>query len=321
MSSEVARQQVQAEGLTLIRAENKTGYFGVRMLIKPGQPKPYQAQVTRGGKSVHLGSFATAEEAALCVARSPEGQAAAKTAAAAPPPLTSEEARQQAQAEGLTLHVAENETGYYGVSLDQRDGRSKPYQAQVRCGGKSVHLGYFATAEEAALCVARSPEGQVAAQRAAAVPVPLTGEEARQQARAEGLTLRVAENTTGYFNVCLQTGRSKPYLAKVRRGGKVVYLGYFVTAEEAALCVARTPERQAAAEKAAAAPPLTSKGAQHHARDTIIRAVALDIIYEAAGAATAELSAEVAAEVMVGIAMGLKGMWHKGADHRKYGGR
>ena len=26
---------------------------------------------TRGGKNVHLGSFATAEEAALCVARSP----------------------------------------------------------------------------------------------------------------------------------------------------------------------------------------------------------------------------------------------------------
>ena len=56
---------------------------------------------------------------------------------------------------------------------------------------------------------------------------------------------------------------------------------------------------------AAASPPLTSKEAQHQARDTIIRAVALDIIYEAARAATAELSAEVAAEVMAGIAMGL----------------
>ena len=120
----------------------------------------------------------------------------------------------------------------------------------------------------------------------------------RAQAQAEGLTLRVAENTTGYFNVCLQTGRSKPYLAKVRRGGKVVYLGYFVTAEEAALYVARIPE-------VAAAPPLTAKEAQQRLRDAIIGAVALDIIYEAAGAATAELSAEVAAEVMAGIAMGL----------------
>ena len=40
---------------------------------------------------VSLGHFATAEEAALCIARSPEGQAAAKKVAA-PPPLTSEEA-------------------------------------------------------------------------------------------------------------------------------------------------------------------------------------------------------------------------------------
>ena len=61
--------------------ENSTGYFAV--CTKPGQSKPYQAHVWRGGKTVHLGSFATAEEAALCIARSPEGQAAAERAAAA----------------------------------------------------------------------------------------------------------------------------------------------------------------------------------------------------------------------------------------------
>ena len=72
-------------------ADNKTGYYRVH-LVKPGQPKPYEAQVSRGGKVVHLGSLVTrAEEAALCVARSPEGRAAAERAAAAPP-LTSEEA-------------------------------------------------------------------------------------------------------------------------------------------------------------------------------------------------------------------------------------
>ena len=74
-------------------------------------------------------------------------------------PLTSEEARQQAQAEGLTLRaVADNKAGYFGVSLNNPD-CPKPYQAHVRRGGKLVHLGYFATAEEAALSVARSPEG------------------------------------------------------------------------------------------------------------------------------------------------------------------
>ena len=70
-------------------AENTTGYFGVS-LTKPYQPKPYQARVRRGGKQLCLGHFATAEEAALCVARSSEGQAAAEQAAAAPTPLTSE---------------------------------------------------------------------------------------------------------------------------------------------------------------------------------------------------------------------------------------
>ena len=52
-------------------------------LEKPGQPKPYQARVRRGGKSVRLGGFATAEEAALCVVRSPEGRVAAARAASA----------------------------------------------------------------------------------------------------------------------------------------------------------------------------------------------------------------------------------------------
>ena len=67
----------EADGLTLLKADNKTGYFGVN-LNNPGKAKPYVARVRRGGKQVSLGYFATAEEAALCVARSPEGQAVAK---------------------------------------------------------------------------------------------------------------------------------------------------------------------------------------------------------------------------------------------------
>ena len=82
----------------------------------------------------------------------------------------------QAEAEGLTLLVADNKAGYFGVHLNN-PGKPKPYVAELSRGGKKVHLGYFATAEEAALCVARSPVGQEAAQRAAAAPVPLTGEE------------------------------------------------------------------------------------------------------------------------------------------------
>ena len=211
------------------------------------------------GQLVNLGFFATAEEA-LCVARPPEGQAAAQWAAAAPVPLTSEEARQQAKAENLTLLLADNKTGYFGVY--HQPSRPNPYKAELRRGGKVVYLGSFATTEEAALCVARSPEGQAAAEeKAAAAPVPLTSEEARQQAQAEGLTLLVAKNKTGYFGVNLdKRTKANPYEVRMRRGGKKVSLGCFATAEEAALHVARSPEGQAAVQKAAAATrPLTSE--------------------------------------------------------------
>ena len=52
-----------------------------RVPQRPGKvSKPYQAMVTRGGgEQVCLGRFVTAEEAALCVARSPEGQEVAKS--------------------------------------------------------------------------------------------------------------------------------------------------------------------------------------------------------------------------------------------------
>ena len=120
------------------------------------------------------------------------------------------------------------------------------------------------------------------------------------------LTQLLTESKSGYFGVSLiNTGQPRPYQARVWRGRKILTLGCFATAEEAALCFARTPEGQAASPRSAAAPQLTSGDALPQARDAIVREAALDIIHEAAGAATAELSAEVAVEVMAGIAMGL----------------
>ena len=107
LTSEEARQQARSEGLALLKANNKVGYFGVSH--QPGKPKPYQAKVRRGGKDVTLGSNATAEEAALCIAR-PEGRAAARRAAATPP-LTSEEADMvevEAEAELVAVEEAED---------------------------------------------------------------------------------------------------------------------------------------------------------------------------------------------------------------------
>ena len=48
-------QQAQAEGLTLVVADSKTGYYGVYLVTKPGQRKPYQVQLRRGGKKVQEG--------------------------------------------------------------------------------------------------------------------------------------------------------------------------------------------------------------------------------------------------------------------------
>ena len=125
-----------------------------------------------------LGYFVPVEEAALCIARvqlarppenlkraarTPEklaemraaAAASAARAASAPPPITAEEA---AEAEGLTLVKADNFSGFKGVYF--HNGRAKPYQVQVGRGGKTVHLGRFATAEAAALCYARTLEGR-----------------------------------------------------------------------------------------------------------------------------------------------------------------
>ena len=84
----------------------------------------------------------------------------------------SKEAQQQAQTEELTLLVADNSTGYFGVA-HRPASKLKPYEAGLRRGGKVVSLGYFATAEEAASCVARSPEGQAVAAERATAAAPL----------------------------------------------------------------------------------------------------------------------------------------------------
>ena len=72
-------------------------------------------------------------------------------------------------------------------------------------------------------------------------PTP-AGAEAIRQAKREGLTLTTSGNSnTGYKGVTFcpnQTG-SKKYKLAVRVGGKVAFLSWFATAEEAALFYAR----------------------------------------------------------------------------------
>ena len=78
-----ARRQAGAEGLTLQRSSNKAGYQGVSPSQRSGGPdrSGYWARITRAGKEVYFGTFSTAEEAALVVAR-----ANSRTAAPSPSP-------------------------------------------------------------------------------------------------------------------------------------------------------------------------------------------------------------------------------------------
>ena len=172
MTAAEAHAAAAEEGLTLLRAEkNATGFKYVGR--NNSARKPFMAQAYRKDHLMQIGHFATAEEASLAVARflGPEGVVASLAADAAkalePAPMTAAEAHAAAAAEGLTLLRAENPTGFKNVSRDDRYS-SKPFQANVWHGGRSNHLGLFATAEEAALAVARflGPEG------AAAAPTP-----------------------------------------------------------------------------------------------------------------------------------------------------
>ena len=294
MTAAEALAKAAAEGLTLPRASNQSGFLGVAY-VKAKKARPYQAMVSREGKQERLGRFATAEEAALCRARTPEGQAAnmcrvrapggveasgagegsssadaAALAAAAlpprplvrtrppPPPVSNEEqmtaeaALAAAGAEGLVLQRSESKTGYAGVYKGAAHvcGTARPYQAMVSRDGKQICLGRFATAEQAALCRARTPEGRAACSHAASLPPAMSADEAEQQAAAEGLSLRRSDNQTGFAGVYINTSNgAKPFEARVRRAGRKVSLGHFSTAEAAALCVARSAAEDAHAMK------------------------------------------------------------------------
>jgi len=149
-AAQAALRQAEVEGLTIhpaVRYDSTTGYRNVRK-YRHGQ-RCYEARVCRAGKKVYLGIFATAEEAALAFARTPEAQAEVANAKPAPP--ADNEFVAQAATEGLKLEPSSHASGYKGVIL--LGGR---YRAQVWRVGKNVVLGCFATAEEAALAVARA---------------------------------------------------------------------------------------------------------------------------------------------------------------------
>ena len=62
-AANTAVRQAEAEGLTLQKSNNTTGYLGVYHQKVYLSTKPFVAAVQRDGRKVHLGSFGTAEQA------------------------------------------------------------------------------------------------------------------------------------------------------------------------------------------------------------------------------------------------------------------
>ena len=250
---------VKAEGLTLEPSSvNQSGFKGVYV-----SGSRFQAHLTLNGKAKSLGSFVTALEAALHVARflGPDTSAAVAVVAAAATPvllISEAEIREAVEAEGLTLvPSSNNQSGFKGVVAS-----GSRFHASCWHNGKSHSLGRFLTALEAALHVARflGPGGSAAtvAAAASATAVASTTQsmsegEIREAVQAEGLTLVPSSaHNSGWKGVCAS---GKHFIAKLWLNGKQHYLGQISTALEAALHIARFlgPDASAAAAAAATA--------------------------------------------------------------------
>jgi len=245
MTTEEALAAAEAEGLPLLRsAANSTGFKYVLRTNGQGSRLYIDSSRTAGQQ---MGTFATAEEAALTYSRHVGRVAAEEEAArASHADMTAEEALAAAEAEGLPLvRSAANSTGFKSVLRTNAQGGR--FHIDSRTAGQPT--GTFTTAEAAALAYSRHIGREAAAAKAArASHADMTAEEALAAAEAEGLPLlRSAANSTGfkYLHHTNTNGQgSRFYIDSSRTAGQQT--GTFTTAEAAALTYSRHIGREAA---------------------------------------------------------------------------
>jgi len=218
-TAEAARNAAAAEGLTLVRGG--TGASGFLCVV--ASKGLYKATFMREDKRIHLGTFECAEAASLAVARNfPEvlaeasAKAAAKAAKETRPGLSLKDVERTAAAEGLVLwRDSQSKTGFRGVYREKPPDRKKVrFKAELRGEATGDHVsrkvGYFATAHEAALAIARRLGPEEAAARVNGpkrnqagwvwkAANELSAIEAMAQAAEEGLTLLPADGSGSKF--------------------------------------------------------------------------------------------------------------------------
>jgi len=265
---EIALKTAEFEGLTLVLAPGtQSGYRGVTYSAGRNgkkRSKPWSATLATGMSGrCSLGSFGTAEEAALTYARALGSECPAQAAAERErskqrlkrntSTMSAEEVLAEADASGVSLVLAPGtRSGFRGVTYSGTGDRRNPWCAQVSIGqGKRRHVGTYATAEEAALAYARALGSDASAEAAAGRRwqkrrAEMSVEEVLAEASAEGLSLELAPGTkSGYRGVSRSGGgRGKPWCATIWYGNhnhryNRICLGSFATAEEAALVYAK----------------------------------------------------------------------------------
>ncbi|EOD31629.1 Hypothetical protein EMIHUDRAFT_231600 [Emiliania huxleyi CCMP1516] len=226
----------EAEGLRLhLSSSSNTGYQGVYNLAS-GR---FEAKRKVDGRTVHLGYFATAVEAAVAYARAmSEASAVAASASKSAPP---------AEPAGETIlcgRTHERDGGAIGCVLPAGHAGQHAFTLQgkrARCVKRPFDPTDVEAEERSKGASRQDGEESEVEVEAAAGKAALAGSEAMSSqeapvAEAEGLRLHLSSSSTGYLAVYEQSGR---FQAQHRVDGRHVYVGLFDTAVEAAVAYAK----------------------------------------------------------------------------------